>query len=139
MISLEEKPAKPKSNYAVTGLYFYDDRVCDLAASLKPSPRGELEITDLNKLYLERGELELLQLGRGMAWLDTGTHDSLMEAAGFVETIEKRQGLKICCPEEIAWRNAWIDDRQLQAMAEPLRKNGYGQYLFELLEHGSPS
>ncbi|MCB1787210.1 MAG: glucose-1-phosphate thymidylyltransferase RfbA [Chromatiaceae bacterium] len=139
VISLEEKPAKPKSNYAVTGLYFYDDRVCDLAASLKPSPRGELEITDLNKLYLERGELELLQLGRGMAWLDTGTHDSLMEAAGFVETIEKRQGLKICCPEEIAWRNAWIDDRQLQAMAEPLRKNGYGQYLFELLEHGSPS
>ena len=137
VISLEEKPAKPKSNYAVTGLYFYDDRVCDLAASLKPSPRGELEITDLNKLYLERGELELLQLGRGMAWLDTGTHDSLMEAAGFVETIEKRQGLKICCPEEIAWRNAWIDDRQLQAMAEPLRKNGYGQYLFELLKRGS--
>ena len=139
VISLEEKPSRPKSNYAVTGLYFYDTQVCDLAAELKPSPRGELEITDLNRLYLERGELELVQLGRGMAWLDTGTHDSLMEAAGFVETIEKRQGLKICCPEEIAWRNHWIDDAALRAMAEPLAKNGYGQYLFELLEHGSPS
>jgi glucose-1-phosphate thymidylyltransferase len=139
VISLEEKPARPKSNYAVTGLYFYDAQVCDLAARLEPSPRGELEITDLNRLYLERGELELVQLGRGMAWLDTGTHDSLMEAAGFVETIEKRQGLKICCPEEIAWRNHWIDDAALRAMAEPLAKNGYGQYLFELLEHGSPS
>ena len=139
VISLEEKPAQPKSNYAVTGLYFYDGQVCDLAAGLKPSPRGELEITDLNRLYLERGELELVQLGRGMAWLDTGTHDSLMEAAGFVETIEKRQGLKVCCPEEIAWRNHWIDDAALRAMAEPLAKNGYGQYLFELLEHGSPS
>jgi glucose-1-phosphate thymidylyltransferase len=139
VISLEEKPAKPKSNYAVTGLYFYDRQVCDLAAGLKPSPRGELEITDLNSLYLERGELELTQLGRGMAWLDTGTHDSLMQAAGFVETIEKRQGLKVCCPEEIAWRNHWIDDAQVRALAEPLSKNGYGQYLLELLEHGSPA
>ena len=139
VISLEEKPSQPKSNYAVTGLYFYDTQVCGLAADLEPSPRGELEITDLNRLYLERGELELVQLGRGMAWLDTGTHDSLMEAAGFVETIEKRQGLKICCPEEIAWRNHWIDDGELRAMAEPLAKNGYGQYLFELLEHGSPT
>jgi glucose-1-phosphate thymidylyltransferase len=139
VISLEEKPAQPRSNYAVTGLYFYDERVCDLAAGLKPSARGELEITDLNKRYLQLGALELVQLGRGMAWLDTGTHDSLMEAAGFVETIEKRQGLKVCCPEEIAWRNRWIDDAQVRALAEPLGKNGYGQYLFELLEHGSPS
>ena len=138
VISLEEKPAEPKSNYAVTGLYFYDHQVCDLAAELKPSPRGELEITDLNSLYLERGELELMQLGRGMAWLDTGTHDSLMEAAGFVETIEKRQGLKVCCPEEIAWRNHWIDDAAATA-GRMLSKNGYGQYLFELLEHGSPA
>ena len=136
--SLEEKPAEPKSNYAVTGLYFYDHRVCDLATQLAPSPRGELEITDLNRLYLEKGELELVQLGRGMAWLDTGTHDSLMEAAGFVETIEKRQGLKVCCPEEIAWRNQWIDETQVRALAEPLSKNGYGKYLFELLELGSP-
>ncbi|MGB5198899.1 MAG: glucose-1-phosphate thymidylyltransferase RfbA [Sedimenticolaceae bacterium] len=139
VISLEEKPAQPKSNYAVTGLYFYDERVCDLAAGLQPSARGELEITDLNRRYLQQGALELVQLGRGMAWLDTGTHDSLMEAAGFVETIEKRQGLKVCCPEEIAWRNRWIDDAQVRALAEPLGKNGYGQYLFELLEHGSPS
>jgi glucose-1-phosphate thymidylyltransferase len=138
VISLEEKPAKPKSNYAVTGLYFYDHRVCDLAADLKPSARGELEITDLNNRYLEQGLLELVQLGRGMAWLDTGTHDSLIEAATFVETIEKRQGLKVCCPEEIAWRNRWIDDDALRAIAQPLSKNGYGQYLFELLEHGSP-
>jgi glucose-1-phosphate thymidylyltransferase len=123
----------------VTGLYFYDHQVCDLAAGLEPSPRGELEITDLNKRYLQQGQLELVQLGRGMAWLDTGTHDSLMEAAGFVETIEKRQGLKVCCPEEIAWRNGWIDDAQVRALAEPLGKNGYGQYLFELLDHGSPS
>jgi glucose-1-phosphate thymidylyltransferase len=139
VVSLEEKPTTPKSNYAVTGLYFYDGKVSDLAADLEPSPRGELEITDLNKRYLALGELELTQLGRGMAWLDTGTHDSLMEAAGFVETIEKRQGLKVCCPEEIAWRNHWIDDKALAAIAEPLRKNGYGQYLIELLEHGSPS
>jgi glucose-1-phosphate thymidylyltransferase len=139
VISLEEKPKVPKSNYAVTGLYFYDHQVCDLAAQLQPSPRGELEITDLNNLYLRQGQLELTRLGRGMAWLDTGTHDSLMEAAGFVETIEKRQGLKVCCPEEIAWRNAWIDDAQMLALAEPLSKNGYGQYLLELLEHGSPA
>ena len=135
---LEEKPLEPKSNYAVTGLYFYDRHVCDLAAQLEPSSRGELEITDLNSLYLARGELELMQLGRGMAWLDTGTHDSLMEAAGFVETIEKRQGLKVCCPEEIAWRNHWIDDAELRAQAAALNKNTYGQYLLELLQHGSP-
>jgi len=138
VVSLEEKPTEPKSNYAVTGLYFYDRHVCDLAAELQPSPRGELEITDLNRLYLERGELELVQLSRGMAWLDTGTHDSLMEAASFVETIEKRQGLKVCCPEEIAWRNDWIDDAQLLEQGEALSKNGYGQYLLELLERGSP-
>ena len=136
---LEEKPLHPKSNYAVTGLYFYDRHVCDLAAQLEPSTRGELEITDLNSLYLARGELELMQLGRGMAWLDTGTHDSLMEAAGFVETIEKRQGLKVCCPEEIAWRNRWIDDAELRAQAAALSKNTYGQYLLELLQHGSPA
>ena len=136
---LEEKPLQPKSNYAVTGLYFYDRHVCDLAAQLEPSTRGELEITDLNSLYLARGELELMQLGRGMAWLDTGTHDSLMEAAGFVETIEKRQGLKVCCPEEIAWRNHWIDDAGLRAQAATLSKNTYGQYLLELLQHGSPA
>ena len=136
---LEEKPLHPRSNYAVTGLYFYDRHVCDLAAQLEPSTRGELEITDLNSLYLARGELELMQLGRGMAWLDTGTHDSLMEAAGFVETIEKRQGLKVCCPEEIAWRNHWIDDAELRAQAAALSKNTYGQYLLELLQHGSPA
>jgi glucose-1-phosphate thymidylyltransferase len=134
--SIEEKPAEPKSSYAVTGLYFYDEQVCDLAADLAPSPRGELEITDLNLRYLEQDRLDLLQLGRGMAWLDTGTHDSLIEAASFVETIEKRQGLKVCCPEEIAWRNGWIDDAGLAILADPMRKNGYGQYLLELLEHG---
>lgn len=139
IVSIEEKPARPKSNYAVTGLYFYDGRACDMAAKLTPSRRGELEITDLNKLYLAQEQLELIQLGRGMAWLDTGTYDSLMEAAGFVETIEKRQGLKVCCPEEIAWRNRWIDEAQVRALAEPLSKNSYGQYLFELLAHGSPS
>ena len=136
--SLEEKPENPKSNYAVTGLYFYDNQVADLAAGLKPSARGELEITDLNNLYLQQGQLELTRLGRGMAWLDTGTHDSLMEAASFVETIEKRQGLKVCCPEEISWHQQWIDDLQLQAQGEAMKKNGYGQYLLELLEHGSP-
>ena len=136
VISIEEKPTNPKSNYAVTGLYFYDRQVCDLAAELKPSSRGELEITDLNLRYLEQGNLDLLQLGRGMAWLDTGTHDSLIEAASFVETIEKRQGLKVCCPEEIAWRNGWIDDEQLGFLAEPMKKNGYGQYLLELLQRG---
>lgn len=138
VLSLEEKPANPKSNYAVTGLYFYDHQVCDFAAMLKPSPRGELEITDLNNLYLEQGSLELLQLGRGMAWLDTGTHDSLMEAASFIETIEKRQGLKVSCPEEIAWRNRWISDAELGVLADTLSKNGYGQYLFELLRRGLP-
>lgn len=136
--SLEEKPAQPKSNYAVTGLYFYDNQVCDLAAGLKPSPRGELEITDLNNLYLQQGKLELTRLGRGMAWLDTGTHDSLMEAANFVETIEKRQGLKICCPEEIAWSQQWIDDAELERQGLAMQKNGYGQYLLDLLKHGSP-
>ena len=137
VLSLEEKPSAPKSNYAVTGLYFYDAQACDLAATLKPSPRGELEITDLNNLYLKKGALRLEQLGRGMAWLDTGTHDSLLEAASFVETIEKRQGLKVCCPEEIAWRNQWIGDDQVLSLAEPLLKNGYGQYLIDFIEQSS--
>ena len=134
VMSIEEKPASPRSNYAVTGLYFYDGQVCDLAASLKPSKRGELEITDLNNLYLQQGELELQKLGRGMAWLDTGTHDSLIEAANFIETIEKRQGLKVCCPEEIAWDQGWIDRDQLQVLGEAMCKNGYGRYLLNLLE-----
>ena len=134
VLSIEEKPASPRSNYAVTGLYFYDGQVCDLAASLKPSKRGELEITDLNNLYLQQGELELQKLGRGMAWLDTGTHDSLIEAANFIETIEKRQGLKVCCPEEIAWDQGWIDRDQLQVLGEAMCKNGYGRYLLNLLE-----
>ncbi len=138
VVGIEEKPETPRSHYAVTGIYFYDNRVLDIAGDLRPSARGELEITDLNSRYLEQGLLELTQLGRGMAWLDTGTHDSLIEAASFVETIEKRQGLKVCCPEEIAWRNHWIADDALRAIAEPLSKNGYGQYLLELLEHGSP-
>ncbi len=138
VVSLEEKPAKPKSNYAVTGLYFYDGKVCELAKTLEPSTRGELEITDLNKLYLDQGELELSRLGRGMAWLDTGTHDSLLEAAAFVETIEKRQGLKICCPEEIAWRQGWLDSDTLRTMGEALSKNGYGQYLLDLLTLDAP-
>ncbi len=137
VVNLEEKPIQPKSNYAVTGLYFYDERVCEFATTLKPSSRGELEITDLNNLYLKEGKLRLEQLGRGMAWLDTGTHDSLLEAASFVETIEKRQGLKVCCPEEIAWRNRWIDNEQMQRLAEPLGKNGYGRYLLDLLEYTS--
>lgn len=135
---LEEKPAEPKSNYAVTGLYFYDAQVCDLSAQLAPSVRGELEITDLNNLYLDQGQLELSRLGRGMAWLDTGTHDSLMEAANFVETIEKRQGLKICCPEEIAWRRQWISDEALRRQGEQMQNNGYGRYLLDLVVHGSP-
>jgi len=136
VVGLEEKPARPKSNYAVTGLYFYDGRASDFAAGLKPSPRGELEITDLNRCYLEQGELHLQQLGRGYAWLDTGTHQSLLEASNFIETIEARQGLRVCCPEEIAWTNGWIDDGQLQALAEPLAKNGYGQYLLSLAARG---
>jgi glucose-1-phosphate thymidylyltransferase len=136
VIGLEEKPAQPKSHYAVTGLYFYDGRASDFAAGLKPSARGELEITDLNRCYLEEGSLQLEKLGRGFAWLDTGTHESLVEASSYVETIEKRQGLRVCCPEEIAFFNGWIDARQLEALARPLAKNGYGQYLLGLLEHG---
>ncbi|OYV40016.1 MAG: glucose-1-phosphate thymidylyltransferase, partial [Thiomonas sp. 20-64-5] len=132
-ISIEEKPARPRSNYAVTGLYFYDNQVADIAASLKPSPRGELEITDVNRVYLEQGTLQVQTLGRGYAWLDTGTHDSLLEAGQFIATIEKRQGLKVACQEEIALRNGWIDDAQLQRLAEPMKKNGYGQYLLRLL------
>jgi glucose-1-phosphate thymidylyltransferase len=136
VIGLEEKPLKPKSHYAVTGLYFYDSRVCDFAAELKPSPRGELEITDLNRRYLEDGSLHLEQLGRGYAWLDTGTHESLMEAGNYIETIENRQGLKVCCPEEIAFLNGWIDAEQLLRLAAPLAKTGYGQYLKALIEQG---
>ena len=136
VIGLEEKPAQPKSHYAVTGLYFYDGHASDYAASLKPSPRGELEITDLNRCYLEQGRLRLEKLGRGYAWLDTGTHESLVEASTYIETIEKRQGLRVCCPEEIAYSNGWIDDAQLRDLARPLAKNGYGQYLLGLLEHG---
>ena len=136
VVGLEEKPAQPKSNYAVTGLYFYDARVCDFAENLKPSPRGELEITDLNRCYLDDGSLQLEKMGRGYAWLDTGTHESLVEASTYIETIENRQGLRVCCPEEIAFHNGWIDAAQLRALAQPLAKNGYGQYLLSLLEHG---
>jgi glucose-1-phosphate thymidylyltransferase len=132
-ISLEEKPRQPKSRYAVTGLYFYDSQVVDLAKSIKPSPRGELEITDLNRLYLEQGALEVETMGRGYAWLDTGTHESMLEASQFIQTIERRQGLKVAAPEEIVWRNGWIDDAQLERLAQPLAKSGYGQYLLGLL------
>ena len=132
-VSIEEKPVKPRSHYAVTGLYFYDNRVCDIAADIKPSPRGELEITDVNSRYLAAGALNVEIMGRGYAWLDTGTHDSLIEAATFIATLQKRQGLMVACPEEIAYRRNWIDAEQVQKLAEPLSKNAYGQYLTSLL------
>jgi glucose-1-phosphate thymidylyltransferase len=136
VVGLEEKPEKPKSHYAVTGLYFYDEQVVELAATLKPSTRGELEITDLNRLYLEQGTLRMELFGRGVAWLDTGTHESLMQAANFIQTVEDRQGLKIACPEEIAYRKGWIGAEQVVALAEPLKKTGYGRYLLELIQRG---
>jgi glucose-1-phosphate thymidylyltransferase len=132
-LSIEEKPRQPRSPYAVTGLYFYDERACDIAADLKPSARGELEITDLNARYLAQGALQVEIMGRGYAWLDTGTHDSLMEAGQFIATLEKRQGLKVACPEEIAFRSGWISAEQLDALAQPMLKNGYGQYLLKVL------
>ena len=132
-VSIEEKPRQPKSRYAVTGLYFYDQEVTEIAAQLRPSPRGELEITDVNRAYLQRGELDVIPMGRGMAWLDTGTHEALLEAAHFIETIERRQGLKIACPEEIAFRMGFIDAPQLEALARPLEKSGYGEYLRRVL------
>ena len=137
VVSLEEKPKHPKSNYAVTGLYFYDNQVLDIAANLKPSPRGELEITDVNKVYLQQGNLHARIMGRGVAWLDTGTHEALLEAATFVETIEKRQGLQVCCPEEIAFRQGWITAADLARLAAPLRNNEYGEYLHHLSQTGS--
>ncbi|WP_297798934.1 glucose-1-phosphate thymidylyltransferase RfbA [Arenimonas sp. GDDSR-1] len=137
-VSLEEKPLQPKSNYAVTGLYFYDESVTRIARSLKPSSRGELEITDLNRKYLEAGTLNVERMGRGYAWLDTGTHESMLEASQFIATIERRQGLKVACPEELAWRQRWINDIRLEELARPLQKSGYGQYLMNLLieKHG---
>ena len=133
-VSVEEKPPHPRSRFAITGLYFYDSQVVPLARSLKPSARGELEITDLNRLYLERGQLNVVTFGRGTAWLDTGTHDSMLEAASFIATLEKRQGLKIACPEEIAYRMGFISRAQLQALASPLVKSGYGKYLLQIIE-----
>ena len=133
VISLEEKPARPRSRYAVTGIYFYDHQVCDMAATLKPSVRGELEITDLNRLYLQQGTLTCEVMGRGMAWLDTGTHESLLEASQYIATIERRQGLKVACPEEIAYRRGWISAADIEILAKPMLKNGYGQYLMQLL------
>ena len=135
-VSLEEKPKSPKSRFAVTGLYFYDRDVAQLAKAIKPSARGELEITDLNRLYLERGRLEVETMSRGFAWLDTGTHESMLEASQFIQTIERRQGVKVAAPEEISWRNGWIDDAQLENLAAPLAKSGYGQYLSGLIREG---
>ncbi len=133
-VSIEEKPLNPKSNYAVTGLYFYDEQVCDIAANIAPSARGELEITDVNRKYLEQGQLSVEIMGRGFAWLDTGTHDSLLDAASFISTLQKRQGLRLSCPEEMAYGQKWISTEQLQKLAAPLAKNGYGRYLLELIK-----